>query len=446
LIKTSKKLSFKYKDLFAALLDFRPLRIAVNCTLGLFLYILLPVYLIFAFYPPRFFYLFIFYLVNLASLFYLFRKNSARKHKLDLKAEDVQEKINLLNIQYARGIRNQAALQEKVKRYNSLKSIIEDVSQNLALEAIANNLSEITFSLIPHHLGTCILYLVDPKTHKLSLFKTKKEDKKIVIKAKEGDAFDMWVLRHSSPLIVEDVKKDFRFDPDKLKTEDARKFLSLISAPLISENKFLGILRLDSPEAGFYSQDDLRFLVTISELGAIALENGELFQKMQDLAIHDGLTLLYTKGYFLERLKEECKRSVRQNAPLSLLMLDIDHFKNYNDTFGHTAGDIVLKKISLDISDFLKEASPVISRFGGEEFCIVLTRTDKEKAGQIAEQLRSRIEKTRIVLRRQETKITVSIGVSTLGQDTHEEDELIMKADQAMYAAKQKGRNRVCTA
>ena len=420
------------------------LKIAVSGASLFLFYILLPVGLITRAKPVRLLWLFIFYLAVCASLVYLLQKNSGRKRRLQLKTEDIEEKTNLLNIEYAKGIKNQIALQEKIKRYNSLKSIIEEINQNPALEAIANRLCEITFSLISRQKGTCILYLVDPETHKLCLFKTKKEDEAVVVKAKEGDAFDLWVLRHSSPLIIEDVKKDFRFDPDKLKREDSRQFFSLISAPLISENKFLGILRLDNPTAGFYSQDDLRFLVTIADLGAVALENGELFQKMQDLAIHDGLTLLYTKGYFLERLKEECKRSIRQDTALSLLMLDIDHFKNYNDTFGHTAGDIVLKKISLDISDFLKEANPIISRFGGEEFCIALMRTDKKKARVLAEQLRARIEKTRIVLRRQETKITVSIGVASLGKDTSEEDELIMRADQAMYEAKQKGRNRVC--
>jgi diguanylate cyclase (GGDEF)-like protein len=176
----------------------------------------------------------------------------------------------------------------------------------------------------------------------------------------------------------------------------------------------------------------------------VALENGEFFEKTQDLAIHDGLTALFTKGYFLERLKEECKRSQRHNTNLALLMLDIDHFKDYNDKFGHTAGDIVLQKLSLEIADFFKDLNPVISRFGGEEFCVLLLRTDREQAVAIAEQLRSRIEKMRVILRRQETQITVSVGVASFPQDAGEEDELIMRADQAMYSAKQKGRNRVC--
>ena len=125
-------------------------------------------------------------------------------------------------------------------------------------------------------------------------------------------------------------------------------------------------------------------MVSICDLGAVALENGELFKKTQDLAVHDGLTSLYTKGYFLERLKEEHKRSVRQNTQFSLLMLDIDHFKNYNDTFGHTAGDLVLRILSSAIINFFKDVKPTVSRFGGEEFCIILSQTNKEKAHAIA--------------------------------------------------------------
>lgn len=316
----------------------------------------------------------------------------------------------------------------------------------MSLESIADNLSEIAFSLIARGNGVCLLYLVDSANPlNLNLFKAKKEDKKLIIQTKEGDIFDFWVLRHTSPLWIEDIKKDFRFDLEKLKTQGAiRPVSSLVSAPFISEQRFLGIMRLDYPQAGFYSQDDLRFLVTISDIGAVALENGELFQKTQDLAIHDELTSLYTKGYFLERLREEYKRSVRQERTLSLLLLDIDYFKKYNDKFGHTSGDMVLKTLSHNVTDALKNSSPIIGRFGGEEFCIILSAIDKKRALTLAQQLRVRIEKTKMILRRQATSVTVSIGVAVYPDDAKDEDELIIKADRAMYAAKQKGRNQVC--
>jgi diguanylate cyclase (GGDEF)-like protein len=176
----------------------------------------------------------------------------------------------------------------------------------------------------------------------------------------------------------------------------------------------------------------------------MAIENSELFRRTQDLAIHDALTGLYTKGYFLERFKGECKRCIRQSIPLSLLMLDIDFFKNYNDKFGHTAGDIVLKKLSQIITESLAGHNSLIGRFGGEEFCIAITGVDKEDAYKFADSLRVKIESEKIILRRSETHITISAGLANLPMDTLDDEDFILKADKAMYEAKQKGRNRVC--
>jgi diguanylate cyclase (GGDEF)-like protein len=125
-------------------------------------------------------------------------------------------------------------------------------------------------------------------------------------------------------------------------------------------------------------------------------------------------------------------------------MLDIDFFKDYNDKFGHTSGDIVLKNLSNVISNFLKEYSPIISRFGGEEFCVILPSRDKNTVYKIADELRQKIEKAKIILRKHETHVTVSIGLASFPQDSANADELIRKADKAMYEAKNKGRNQVC--
>ncbi len=385
-----------------------------------------------------------FYLINLLFALYSLKKNHSRIYQLRLKIEDLRERINLLHDEHSHELKNKIALRDKIGRYNSLKNIIEELNQNLDLESVADSLASISFSLIADNRGVCLLYLLDQETQlRLSLIKTKKENKGLVIKTKEGDIFDFWVLRHATPLLIEDIKKDFRFDLDRLKSEDMRPVSSLIAAPLVSEHRFFGILRLDHPDTGFYSQDDLRFLVKICDLGAVALENGELFKKTQDLAVHDELTSLYTKGYFLERLKEECKRGLRQNRAFSLLMLDIDYFKHYNDKFGHMAGDIVLKTISQIITEIFKDANPIVSRFGGEEFCVAISGADKKKAYGLACELLAKVEKTKITLRKQETGVTVSIGVATFIEDAQDENELIFKADRAMYEAKQKGRNRV---
>ena len=421
-------------------------KIFFQSILFFFLSFLAPIFIAVRYYGHPVTAIILFYVTNLAIFLYLLQKYSHKKYHLASQSDLLQEKINILNNKNSKELENNAGLRFKIIRYNNLKRVIEEINRNLDLESVADNLASIAFSLVANNRGTCILYLVDSKAKMgLKIFKAKKEDKKLVIRAKEGDAFDLWVLRHSTPLLVEDIKQDFRFDPEKLRSLDARPIGSLISSPFVSEHKFLGVLRLDNPQAHSFSQDDLRLLVTISDLGAVALENSELFQATQELAIHDSLTSLYTKGYFLERLKDECRRSIRHNTPLSLLMLDIDFFKNYNDQFGHAAGDIVLKILSQNITECLKKLNPVIGRFGGEEFCVILPGMDKKRSLGVACELRERIEKEKIILRRQETKITVSIGLAALPTDATAEDELIMKSDKAMYQAKQEGRNRVCS-
>ena len=420
-------------------------RIAFNIILFLFLYIGLPAYLTFSVELIPLKILIVFYLANAGIVTYLARNHLNKKYLLSIESLNLQEKFNILKDEFNRELQNQGALQEKLRRYESLEKIIEEINQDLDLDSIADNLASMAFSLIADAKGSCILYLTDNQTQRLGLFKTKKENEKLIIKAKEGDLFDLWVLRHAQSLIIEDIKKDFRFDLDKFKPQEMRPISSLISAPFISDHSFLGLLRLDNPTPYAYSQDDLRFLMTICELGALALEDAQLYQKTRELAIRDGLTSLFAKGYFLERLKEEYKRSIRQGTELSLLMLDIDYFKNYNDKFGHTAGDIVLKKLSSAMLEFSKDLKPlIISRFGGEEFCIVLPQMNKIAAIDLAEKLRLKIEKTKIILRKQEANVTVSIGAASFPADARDEDELILKADKALYLAKQKGRNRVC--
>ena len=382
--------------------------------------------------------------INIVTIAIIVVRTLRRKFAFSFEKETLQEKINTLNNQLQIDLDIQSAIEQKIIRYDNLKNITQDLSQDLSLDTIGQSLVDVTYSLVAGNRGACLLYLIDTKNQRLSLFASRKENKDAVIKAKEGNIFDRWVLRHSSPLMIEDVAKDFRFDLEKIKEDDyLRGFSSLISAPLISQDKILGILRIDNSDVAAYTQDDLRFLTTVSDLGAVALENAILFQRTQELAIRDSLTSLYTKGYFMERLKEEFKRSVYQNVPLSLLMIDVDHFKECNDKFGHAAGDIVLKEISFIIRNFLKDKHTISCRFGGEEFCILLCETDKKTAVKSAEELRKRIEEKKILVRRHKMNITASVGVASYPQDCRSDEELILNSDTALYQAKQKGRNRV---
>jgi diguanylate cyclase (GGDEF)-like protein len=381
---------------------------------------------------------------NAVILFYLLKIFSVKNSLVESQLENVKEQINIINAGNIKAAEFEAALKFRITRYDNLKRVIEELNRSLRLEVVVNVLSSTVYSLISNSSGTALFYLLDSHTQKLKLIHSIKENPQMVILSKEGDIFDYWVLRHSRELIIEDLKNDFRFDLDTVRAQEMRPVLSLISSPLISHNSLLGLLRLESDKRGSFNQDDLRFLSLVSGLGAVALENSLLFQKTQDLAIHDDLTGLYTKQYFTGRLKDEARRCLRLDQRLSLMMIDIDFFKQYNDKFGHTAGDIVLKKVASLLKEVLVLLNPLLCRFGGEEFLVMLPEIDKQRAFEVAEELRQRIEREKVLLRRQSTSVTVSIGLASLPLDTKDDDELIQKADKAMYEAKRKGRNQVC--
>jgi len=207
--------------------------------------------------------LLLFYLVNILIVILFFKRSYSKSRSLELSMEGVQEEMNLLNVEYSKELKNSFALQEKNLRYSSLAGILEKINLSLELDKVAEILVQEAFSLIGKEKGVGILYLTDSHNQRLMLFKSMAEGKGLVIKAKEGDILDLWVLRHGSPLLIEDIKNDFRFDPDKLSVLDIRPISSLISAPFLIENKQLGILRLDSRVVQAYSQDDEVFGIHI---------------------------------------------------------------------------------------------------------------------------------------------------------------------------------------
>ena len=228
------------------------------------------------------------------------------------------------------------------------------------------------------------------------------------------------------------------------KKTSQRAIGSLISSCLISQNRPLGILRLDSPEEKLFNLEDLRLLNTIADIASVAIDNAKYYQNIKELAIKDYLTGLYTHTHTLQRLDEELRRCLVNENSLAVLMLDIDFFKKYNDQYGHLAGDIVLKNLSFWLKDSLKSRDAIIGRFGGEEFLLILPLASKQEAFSWAENTRSFIQTKTINLRRKKTGITVSIGVAGFPQDAGSTTDLIDKADTALYEAKRLGRNRVC--
>ena len=173
----------------------------------------------------------------------------------------------------------------------------------------------------------------------------------------------------------------------------------------------------------------------------------EANEKLRRLAVTDGLTGLYNHRFFTEKLDQEVMRAERFNHPISVLMLDVDYFKKFNDTHGHPAGDEVLKRLAFILVENVREVDTV-ARYGGEEFVVVLPQTDKKHAEQVAEKIRSIVASTKFpnAETQPKGKLTVSIGVACLPMDGHTPAEIVLSADNALYKAKGEGRNKVVCA
>ena len=365
------------------------------------------------------------------------RNKSNDLHRLKL--EKLSEDINVLSNEIAKKRKEIFSAEEKLKRYAILKEVIDSFSTQLLFDDVTKLIMEKTLKTLDKP-GRILLFLVDTEKQELMLSASQGATERVT--AKKGDLFDRWVLKARKPLIVEDMVTDFRFSTDS--HGDLKEiFRSLVAAPLVSGDKVIGILRMDNAREFTYTQDDLRLLDIIADLGAVAIENALLYAKTQELAIRDSLTGLAVRRYFLERLQEEVKRTAIKKGRLSLLMIDIDHFKIYNDQFGHATGDIVLKHLARTMSSMMREGD-IAARYGGEEIVIMLCGRDKKEALLEAEEIRKAVKDNPIILRRHTANVTVSIGVSSYPEDALPAEGLIRMADERLYKAKAKGRDRVC--
>lgn len=248
------------------------------------------------------------------------------------------------------------------------------------------------------------------------------------------------VVKSRKGVRIFDVRTDPRY---VLGLEDAR---SEMAVPMISRGKVVGVLDAESKKIGAFEEADQKVFSILASSAAMAIENAMLHQQTEELTIIDELTGIYNFRYFTKKLTGELKRAKRYHQPLSLLMIDIDWFKRCNDSYGHLFGNFVLKTLSSVISSCIREVD-ILSRYGGEEFVVILPQTTKIDAKRIGERIRYQVESTTFKDKTGPTKtfLTVSLGVASYPVDAEAQEELIKKVDQALYIAKGKGKNLVCT-
>lgn len=247
------------------------------------------------------------------------------------------------------------------------------------------------------------------------------------------------ILEIGTPVVVTDLTG---VGIDRAPAEWSYKTSSFISYPIIIDDRKIGVLNFTDKAGGdAFDRSDLELIEAIAPQIAVAIDRNSLREKAgeyEQLSVTDPLTGLLNRRYLEERIAEEIVRSKRHRFSLSLMMLDVDEFKSYNDRFGHLAGDAALRTVG----DILKEnlrGADVAARYGGEEFAILLPQTAAEEAGQIAERIRKQIEKAEFSGR----QVTISVGIASLSKEVDSPRDLISAADVALYAAKNRGRNNV---
>ncbi len=220
-----------------------------------------------------------------------------------------------------------------------------------------------------------------------------------------------------------------------------RGLASLKVIPLRTAQKVLGAVVLGARRAGAYGPEAVRQLEVVAMQAAESIYRARLFEQTERLATTDGLTGLLNHRTFQGRLDEHVASAERYGKKLSVILCDIDHFKSVNDTYGHPAGDLVLKAVARTLA---KEArgTDLVARYGGEEFAVVMPETDAAGALVIAERIRERIAKLALDTDQGRLQVTMSLGVATFPEDGTKKAALVERADACLYHAKRHGRNR----
>ena len=254
-----------------------------------------------------------------------------------------------------------------------------------------------------------------------------------------SNVLDFWARRHGKPALI---TKGSAAEGEKVLAEVEAE--SAIVVPIFAHNRAMGSLQFFSKQANAYKEEDAHLLWVMARIAENLLSREHDNRGLVQLAFTDHLTGLRTRGYFEQQLDGEIKRSERKSEQFVLLMLDIDHFKSFNDTYGHPVGDQILRRIARVLIQDMREVDTV-ARYGGEEFAIILLDVGKNAAKEVAERICAQIAEFPFEFGSTQPlgKLTISVGVAAFPDDGAEPALVLAAADRSLFAAKNAGRNRV---
>lgn len=340
----------------------------------------------------------------------------------------------------------QSTLEELISKYEELTVLYESaetVATVMNLEEVSGLILDQAAQIL--EVDHASLMLIDEEGTHLEVQAARGNRTDVVGKVRVtlGEEISGHVAKTGKPVLIENLATDPTFGRDIRDTDTPN---SVMSVPLRVKDRTLGVLNVNNKKSGKpFTSGDLKLLMALAQLAAISIQNARTYQN----AITDRLTALYNYGYFREQLDKTLEYCSEHSLELSLLMFDIDHFKNFNDVNGHELANIALVGVASLCMENCRQAGDrmpdLVARYGGEEFMIMLTGVGKEAAAQTAERIRTLIAETRFEGGENQPMgfVSVSMGVATFPSDAGGGDTLIQKADEALYRAKKSGRNNV---
>ena len=319
-----------------------------------------------------------------------------------------------------------------------------ELTAELNLNVLLQSIAEHALNLIGGKSCNCFIY--KPELNLIEMVATAGEELDLSEKVRrrgEGTVGHVWAT--GAPILI----NDYHTWPGRKREYDHLPNRAMVSVPIHWSAEFLGVLNILAYAPHRYTEADMDMLVLFAMQAAIAIRNATLYGKIEQLSVTDELTGLLNRRGFFQLGEREFERALRFGRSLSALMLDIDHFKRVNDTHGHAGGDQVLRVLA-DCFRQNTRAIDIAGRYGGEEFALLLPEILQSETIQIAERLRQSMADLSIPIGSEngdsspvDISITVSIGVAALSQDGQSLTDLMDRADQALYRAKDSGRNRV---
>jgi diguanylate cyclase (GGDEF)-like protein/PAS domain S-box-containing protein len=340
---------------------------------------------------------------------------------------DITEKKNLSD-----QLENEKKKLEQILVFDEMVGTVKD------FDALTKLVVEMTASIL--EVKRCSLMLVDPQRKDLFIQSAQGLDPQVVkeTRIKTGSSIAGTVAQRLKPVLVKNIEYDPEFKRANKPGYESRSFMI---APIVFDEKFIGLLSVtDKIKKGYREEPcneiDLKILTAICRETAIAIENVKLYKELKSLTFTDPLTHIYNYRHFAKSLKAEIKRIKRFQTALSIMMIDVDDFKTYNDSFGHLEGDALLRAVSDMMLSSLRETD-IICRYAGDEFAVILPDTTIEGAFVAAQKLQQALGTHTF-----KKPVTLSIGVAQYKDDMSEYD-FILKADQALYQVKRSGKNKI---